>query len=269
MININDIRQLYILYPTVPSGTTDISYTVSIGGNLVFLGKTKYFGDFEIDTRDWFDSYLYSMKYNTLVNELTMTVVLTYTGVNSNGAFTSTATMTKRYTPYDINLPYLIYNQDGAFAYINIWGNCGFLMTRPDNQNKVAPHIPLSVKNGMLEGKTINKLDKITYMDKYGNTRTGSITNQYELECFVDPCWLQVETGDDLEYEKVMLALQNFTYGTLVVSSNVKISGMDTHYHTGQISFVHVKDVEKIETYSSYSTDKKVPTLKITLEIDK
>ena len=81
----------------------------------------------------------------------------------------------------------------------------------------------------------------------------------------MDPCWFSVTTGDDLEYEKLFLALQNSKITTLDLV-NVTISGIEFGSNIEQL-IGRVKDIEKIETYSSYSTDKKVPSYKITFEV--
>ena len=133
-------------------------------------------------------------------------------------------------------------------------------------QNSEAPTdivVPLVVVNGKIKGKTTDNLNKITYMDRYGDTHNSVMTNNYEVECYIDPDWLSVKTGDDLVYEKVMIALQNAkkTY----LCSNAAISGIDC-----TSSFVlegRVKDVEKVETYSSYNTSNRIPTYKITFEV--
>lgn len=248
MININTVRGRYILKPTVPAGTTSIQYTVSIGGNLIFLGRSKYFGGtYEVDCSDWLESYI--AKQTSTVTSVTVTVVFSYSGG-------TTQTMTLTWAPYVINREEITFT--GTYAYLALT-NCGFVF-----YGGTPIKVPLSVTNGILDGKTIDNLDKITYMDRYGDKHNGSITNHYELECYIDPCWLSVETGEDIEYEKVMLALQG-SLKTTLVAYNVKISGMTgTSVITTE---VRVKDVEKIDTYSSYSTDKKVPSYKITLEI--
>ena len=122
----------------------------------------------------------------------------------------------------------------------------------------------------------------IVYMDKYGDTHNGSTSNSIELEVFIDPDWLNVKTNSDLEYEKVMLALQCAQKSTLKGCGAggfdpIHISGMFTAYipstpgGTRPLQYFEipgrVKDVKKIETYSAYSNTKKVPTIKITFEI--
>lgn len=253
MINYSSNRGRYILRPTVPVGTEDIQYEVSIGGNLIYIGRTKYFGNFEVDCSDWLESYIMSKGSTMVLTSVTITVVFTYDG-------STTQSMTVNWTPGTINLtaPTL----GSAYAYLSL-SNCGFLFTNPVGVIQV----PLSVTNGIIDGKTINTLDKINYMDKYGDMHNGGMTNHYELECYIDPCWFKVETGKDLEYEKVILALQNAQETTLV-TYNVKISGMDSSNTSNNIKG-RVKDVEQIDTYSSYSTNKKVPSYKITFEIYK
>ena len=126
--------------------------------------------------------------------------------------------------------------------------------------------IPLTVKNNMLKGKTIDNLNKITYMDRYGDTHNSLMSNKYEVECFIDPEWLSVKSGDDINYSKLMLACQGARKAYLCCNMT-GISGVET---TG--SFVvegRVKDVEKIETWSTYSSGKKTPNLKITFEFYK
>ena len=271
MINYTTNRSKYILKPTVPAGTTDISYTVSIGGNLVFLGKTKYFGgDYEVDCSDWIDAYIASKSQigrpMTRLMQIIVTVVFTYSGGTSQ-------TMTLTWEPDLINLEDIIippYVDDSTPPYACLMLlNSGFYINDPAYDYLI---IPLSFHNKILDGKTINHLDKVTYTNKYGDVQNLSVSNYYEIECFIDPCWLHVETGlrnyqfqhVDIEYEKVMLALQSAPY-SLLKTYLVNISGIEWHIEP-RTADVHIKDVEKIETYSSYSTDKKVPTLKITLE---
>lgn len=249
MININSIRGKYILTPTVPFDTEVIEYSVSIGGTVIFTGKSRYFGNYEVDCSDWIDTYIVEHP-NTHITTVTVTVVFTYDG-------SSTQTMTLTWTPDPINLTAPSFS--GSYAYLSLT-NCGFLFARTSGTIRV----PLSVTNGILDGKVIDKLDKTTYMDRYGDTYNGSMSNKYELECYIDPCWFQVETGKDLEYEKVILALQNSQITTLL-GSDVKISGMNTSSNL----FIRgrVKDIEKVETYSSYSVENKIPTLKIIFEV--
>ena len=54
---------------------------------------------------------------------------------------------------------------------------------------------------------------------------------------------------------------------TILNAKGCKISGMKPFFTTHLPG--RVKDVERIETYSSYSTNKKVPSYKIVFEIFK
>lgn len=126
-------------------------------------------------------------------------------------------------------------------------------------------NVPLAVTNSVLRGKTVNNLDKISFMDRYGDTHNASISNSYELECYVDPDWLKTSTGNDLGYEAVMAAMQS-ARKTLLIGT-AKISGMRTDDLT--MLNCRVKDVEKVETYSRYNGTHRVPSLKITIEIYK
>ena len=174
-------------------------------------------------------------------------------------------TLSLSWSPDYINLPAIDTTDttESSYAYIEL-SNSGFLIG--DSTTNYPVRIPLDVKNGVLSGKTINRLDKVTYIDRYADIHNGGMTNHYELECYIDPCWLEVTTGNDLEYEKVMMAMQNADSSILKVKG-YKISGMNPFIATQMPG--RVKDVEKIETYSSYSTNKKVPSYKITFQIYK
>lgn len=123
--------------------------------------------------------------------------------------------------------------------------------------------VPLLIKSGKVVGKTVNNLDKTTYIDRYGDMHNSITTNKYEIECYVDPDWLSVTSGNDLNYEKLMLAIQNAKRSFFC--STAPISGMDCT--SEYVMEGRVKDIEKIETYSSYNTNKRVPTYKITFEV--
>lgn len=249
-ISTNRSTRKYILKPTVPEGTEVISYDVTIGGVLIFSGQSRYFGgDYEVDCSDWIESYI----SNQTTNVTTVVVNLRFTFV---GSTTQTMTYSYQYNPYVLDK-----NEPGTTApYLNLTLlNCGFLY-----RGNTGISIPLMLSGTRLVGKTINKLEKTNYVDRYGDTHNGSMTNHYEIECFIDPCWLYTETGDDDDYEKVMLALQG-SKKTTMVGSGVKISGMEdynTIYMEGRI-----KDIEKVETSSSYSVGNKVPTYKIVFEV--
>ena len=251
MINLSVFRGKYILKPDIPVGTEEITYEVTINSTLIFVGKSRYFGGtYEVDCSDFIETYLKKGEKTASLN-----VRFIY-----NGGITETLSLS--WSPDYINLP-AISTTGSSYAYIEL-SNSGFLI---GNSTKNYPvRIPLDIKNGVLSGKTINRLDKTTYIDRYADIHNGGMTNHYELECYIDPCWLEVTTGNDLEYEKLMLAMQNAD-SSILNAKGCKISGMDL-FSTAQMPG-RVKDVEKIETYSSYSTNKKVPSYKITFEIYK
>ena len=275
MIDINAHRGMYVITPAIATDTDRITYLVSVAGSEVFAGQTRYFGGtYEIDTRDWLDSYL--AKQTTQVNSVTVSVAVTC--YDEDDTVLSTHTYTLTWKPEMLGLSAPPQPSDYSTTYCNIeLLNCGF-----EFNGHTPVRVPLMIDGLTLRGKTINNLEKVTYMDKYGDTHNGSTTNSYELECFIDPDWLNVKTNSDLEYEKVMLALQCAQKSTLKGCGAggfdaIKISGMFTAYipstpgGTRPLQFFEipgrVKDVKKIETYSAYSNTKKVPTIKITFEI--
>ena len=251
MINLSTVRGKYILKPSVPVGTKEITYEVILNSTLIFVGKSRYFGGtYEVDCSDFIETYLRKGEQTASLN-----VRFIYDGGTSQ-------TLSLSWSPDYINLP-AIDTTESSYAYIEL-SNSGFLIGNSTTNYPV--RIPLDVKNGVLSGKTINRLDKTTYIDRYADIHNGGMTNHYELECYIDPCWLEVTTGNDLEYEKLMLAMQNAD-SSILNAKGCKISGMDL-FSTAQMPG-RVKDVEKIETYSNYSTNKKVPSYKIVFEIYK
>lgn len=251
MINLSTVRGKYILKPDIPVGTEEITYEVIMNNTLIFVGKSRYFGGtYEVDCSDFIETYLRKGEQTASLD-----VRFIYDGGTSQ-------TLSLSWSPDYINLP-AIDTTESSYAYIEL-SNSGFLIGNSTTNYPV--RIPLDVKNGVLSGKTINRLDKTTYIDRYADIHNGGMTNHYELECYIDPCWLEVTTGNDLEYEKLMLAMQNADSSILKLKG-CKISGMKPLIVI-QIPG-RVKDVEKIETYSSYSTNKKVPSYKIVFEIYK
>lgn len=254
MINISSDRGKYVIKPNVPAGTENIEYNVVIGSDLVFIGKSKYYGgDYEVDCSDFLESYIAKKALEPMI--------ITSVVLHIDFIFDSSSVQSYyiNWTPTEIFLPIPVLGDQ--YAYLTLT-NSGFMFSTSPG----IVQIPLSFTNGVLDGKTINKLDKVTYMDRYGDYHNGGLTNHYELECFIDPCWMSVVTGDDLEYEKVMMAMQNSPLTTLVLKG-VGISGMKT---TTTVSMnCKVKDIEKIETYSSYSVSKRIPSYKITIEVYK
>ena len=251
MVNLSSVRGKYILKPSVPEGTEEITYEVTINNTLIFVGNSKYFGGtYEVDCSDFIETYFRKGEQTVKLN-----VVFTYDGG-------STQTLSLTWYPDFLNLP-VIDITGNSYAYIEL-SNSGFLIG--DLTTNYPIRIPLDVKNGIISGKTINKLDKTTYIDRYADIHNGGMTNHYELECYIDPCWLEVTTGNDLEYEKLVLAMQNAGSASLN-AKGCKISGIKPFFETKLPG--RVKDVERIETYSSYSTNKKVPSYKIVFEIYK
>lgn len=265
MINITSNRTKYIVRPTdsqLVEESYEIQYTVSIAGSTVFVGKSRNFynpNDFrsayEVDCSDFIDAYITNQIND--VSSVTVTVVFTF--YNSTGSSLGTETKTVTWTPevLSLNNP----TMSGQYAILRLI-NCGVI---PANTNTL--FIPLSIKNGVLEGKTVNRLEKTDWVDKYGDKHNGANTNHYELECFIDPCWLgSIKTKGDLNYEKIMIALQN-AKRTIFYCSQCNVSGIIAPLTRNWNSDVHIKDIERIETYSSYSGNQKVPTYKLTIEI--
>ena len=266
MINIEKNREKFILRPTVPTGTYYIDYKVKVMNETMFLGSTKYFGafpgftsEYEVDCEDWIESYM--RRSSSTVLQVVVTVEFTFLGYSKNEIGQQTMTCSWSPNTLFINKPDI---STAPCIYLQLI-NSGFV------HQDVTGHlyIPLSVKNGILEGRTINNLEKVNYIDRYGDEHNGGMTNKYELECYVDPCWLYVKTGDDNSYEKVMLALQNAQSTTMYVVG-ADISGIYNQNHNSTWSLSgKVKDIELVETYSSYSVERKIPTYKITFEVYK
>ena len=275
MIDINAHRGMYVITPVVPVNTEKIVYEVTIGGVMIFVGRTQYFGGtYEIDCRDWLDTYL--AKATTNVTSVTISIAFTF--YDEDGTTLSTQTRTLTWQPIMLGLTPPPQPADYSKTYCNIeLLNCGFIFN-----GNVAVRVPLQLSNLTLVGKTINNLEKVTYVDKYGDTHNGSLSNSYELECYIDPDWLDVDTNKDMNYEMIALALQGAQKATLKGCgaggfTPIHISGMFTSYvnpgggGTMPLQYFEipgrVKDVKKVETYSAYSTKKKIPTYKITFEI--
>lgn len=263
MINTSTDRSKYIVSPTdtqIFESAYEIQYTITIANTVVFVGKSRNFYDpndfrtsYQVDCRDFIEAYI-----DKQINHITSVgVSVLFEFFDSTGSSIGTETKTITWNPEEIS----VLNPTLSGTYAILWMlNPGFTAIGGSQLM-----IPLSVKNGLIEGKTINKLEKTDWTDKYGDIHNGTTTNHYEVECFIDPCWLGVRTKDDLAYEKIMLALQN-SKRTILWYQGCNISGM-TPSNTNAAYDVHIKDVERIETYSSYSGNQKVPTYKITIEI--
>ena len=245
----------YIVTPSsIPAGTYTITYTISIGSTLLFTGSCYYFegNTYEIDCSDWIESYL--AKSTTHVQSVNVEVRFYF--YNSQGTSTGTGYQIKAWGAEAISL-----STPASGIYLELL-NSGFSMS----QGSVK--VPLMMTRcNTLFGNTINKMDKVTFMDRYGDTHNGSLKNRTEIECYVDPDWLTVKTGDSYTYEQVMMALQGAkkTWMKSVTGASYYIDGMKGY---GYIEMEgRVKDVEKVEVSSSYSTEKKIPSLKITFEV--
>lgn len=127
-------------------------------------------------------------------------------------------------------------------------------------------HIPLAVQNGMVVGKTSTNLEKTIWMDKYGDSHNDTVSDNIDIECYVDSSWLNVLTGDDDSYSALMMAIQSAR--TLFITGTAAISGMDMKEDLTCMKCT-VKDIEKVETYSRYNTANRTPNMKITVEIYK
>lgn len=267
MINISTTRGKYIFKPTVPSSTATIDYQVTVGGvvggssvtpSVVFVGKTNYFGGtYEVDFSDWIDSFLSKyLDIYTQVSSVSVSIVFTYT---SEGGTTSTQTMTYAWTPDDCGLPVPSWDACGGAALTLV--NSGFV-----NSGTTSKLLTLKLYTWgyTLVGKTINNIEKTNYMDKYGDKHNGSCTNKFEFECYIDPDWLKV--GEDgTVYNKVMTACQSSKRTLLRGVNFLTIKGFGSG---GSIELEgRVKDVEKVDVYSTYNVNQKVPTLKITFEV--
>lgn len=247
MINSSTNRGKWILKPTIPSGTELIDYNVYVNDTLTFVGHTKYFGgDYEVDMSDYIETKILAGS-----SSVSLRVVFTF----DNGS--STTTQVLSWTPESISITPI--NTSSTDAYIELF-NSGYVI------NSSTVKVPLNVYNGYIVGKTVNNLEKITYIDRYSDTHNGGMTNKYELECYIDPCWLQVTTDDDYVYEQLMMALQYAGKAELHLGSGIGIKGLSAWSTTIE---GRVKDIEKIELYSQYSTSKRVPSLKIIFEIYK
>lgn len=276
MINLSKTRGLYIVKANVPSSTETVDYTVSVGGTygsstvsaaVVFVGKSRYFGGaYEVDCSDWIESFISKYgRYNRTdytVKTCTVTVVFTYTNDLNQ---TSTETKTVTWSPETItglSRP----TWDGACGggRLVLW-NSGFV-------HPSYPGDPLTVKlltfGGQLVGQTVDKFVKTTYMDRYGDVHNASMTNKYEIECYVDPDWFHMQgRNSGWIYNRLVAAMQNarVSYLGSPSASVINIPGISA---SGQATLEgRVKDVEQVELPSTYNSERRVPTMKITFEV--
>lgn len=179
MINLSVFRGKYILKPDIPVGTEEITYEVTINSTLIFVGKSRYFGGtYEVDCSDFIETYLRKGRQTASLN-----VRFIYDGGTSQ-------TLSLSWSPDYINLPAIDTTDttESSYAYIEL-SNSGFLIG--DSTTNYPVRIPLDVKNGVLSGKTINRLDKTTYIDRYADVHNGGMTNHYELKCYINPVGLR------------------------------------------------------------------------------
>lgn len=258
----------FVVKPTVPVNTELIEYTVSVRGKVgvtvtsyvtVFVGKTRYFGGvYEIDYSDWVDAFLSDHQDTaSLVDYVEVKIDLTYT---SDLGVTSTQSITKKWLPYELVLRIPTFeNCGGAKLVLYNSGVCN----RDAEENIFI--IKLLCRKDVLVGKTNMIFNKTNYMDKYGDVHNGSMNNKYELECYIDPEWMKINE-EVTEYNAVIAALMSAKRTFLRSENGLKIRGLNAISQTIELEG-RVKDVERVEVYSTYNTNQKVPTLKITFEV--
>ena len=285
MINIGVDRGKYILnvrtlpnIQTVLDSTDSISYQVSVFGELdgavnipsvvVFAGACRYFGgDFEVDIEDWIDTFLTKYTYASVNGGgyydhcvTSCTVSVDFVFHNESAGTDTSRSMTYTWQPESLGLAYPDTNSDCGGAELLLYNTGWAHYDEPDRELC----IPLWTMGYTLKGKTTDKLIKTNYMDKYGDMHNGSVDNRYELECYVDPDWLDVHK-DIYDYGVVMAALQASRRTYMQCVNFISIPGMGS---SGNLNLEgRVKDVEQVEVYSDYSTGRRVPSLKITFEV--
>ena len=265
MINIKKYRGEFILHPTVPTGTETIDYQVRVNSTVVYAGQTRWFGDeYTVDLKDWIDSYITREEAaGRQVYQVTVVVDFVYTDEDN---ISSGQSIQYTWTPEVLgaDLPMPVQSQTCPRMYIEL-SNSGFIHY---DQQTSKVKIPLMCQKGRLICRNRNRLIKTTYMDKYGDTHNGSMDNRYELEVYVDPDWLGVQSSNNsYRYECVMLALQNALSASMKCEYFITIPGFFSSSTTDMPG--RVKDIESVDVRTYYNADHKVPTLKITYEIYK
>lgn len=284
MINIGVDRNKYILnIKTIPNIQTllmdceSISYQVTVSGELdgvisipavvVYAGSSRYFGgDYEIDVSDWIDTFLTKYTYADVNGGgyydhcvTSCTVVIDLEFHKTSGA-SSSSSMTYVWEPDPFGIAYPVDTTTCGGAKLLLYNTGWAHYDEPDKELC----IPLWVNGYILKGKTIDKFVKTNYMDKYGDYHNGSVENRFEIECYMDPDWLDVHK-DVYDYGVVMAAMQASKRTYLKGVNFLTIKGMGS---SGSVSLEgRVKDVESVEVYSSYNSDRRVPSLKITFEV--
>lgn len=273
MINLVENRKLYVVKPTIPSGTEKIDYSVYVDNVLVFVGSSKYFGgDYEVDLSDFIESKILSYPVSEEAMGGASSIIIRVVFSYDNG---TTETKYGSYEPYIISsavIPEPAYFSSATYIRLGnsqVWGE-GPDPTDPTQTIMYHLKIPVKTYNGYVVGKTINNIEKTTYIDRNGNSHNGGVVNNYEIECYLDSDALNVTSkNNDMIYEKVIMALQSAGVFWLSLGEGVNIKGLDRdNYGNNRLDLLgRVKDIEKVELYSTYSTTNKVPSLKITFEI--
>lgn len=268
MINITSTQKRNIWTPNIPSTWDEIDYRVfrQYQGDLIFQGRCVNTGDFQLDMNDWIEQI-----WDETDTRLSYTPQSLY--VTAQRAGGSPVDMVSSYFSTDRMDTGIISNptpnaRPGHFDII--FQNSDFKGYTTTGQTEYNVKIPLQSINGVLNGKTINKLDKVTYTDKFGDTHNSMADNHIEVECYVDASYLakylNIRTGDDEKYNQLMMMAQ--TARNVILKGNGKISGISQGGSLREL-YCRVKDVEQTETHFRYSVTNHIPTLKFTLEIYK
>lgn len=266
MINLSTERNKFIIVPNVPTGTSRIDYNVYVDGVLTFVGSSKYFGDdgchaYHIDISDYIETKILSDGSGAGgLSDIAIRVEWSYDGVPTQVSYYT-------WSPDTISSTYLPPLNTNNNTFIAL-GNCPICCL--SGNQRMHLDIPLKVYNGYVVGKTINTIDKITYINKYGDSYNGGASNSFEIECYMDSDSLNVTTNNDMIYEKVIMALQTAGVSYLNLDKGpTSIKGIErpNSLYQRKVLWGKVKDVEKVELYSRYNTTNKVPSLKITYEI--
>lgn len=249
MIICDSNQRKYKLTVTPPDETEIIDYDIYLPNMTVsaYHGKTRYFGgNFELDLSDWVEACWNDPNFPS-----SGTIQIDF-------VYDESTTVVVKTMSYDKELISMTQPSTGN-AYIDLY-NSDFKLTNVSNDHI---RIPLLYENDILKGKVNNNIDKTVFMDKYGNVHNSTSDNWYEIECYfeIPP----VITKSDVVYQQIMGAFQSARESTLYLTNSVKISGMKCGSSTTLPC--HIKDIEKVTTYSRYNTTNNVPVYKITLEI--
>ena len=271
MINIStDQRKWIVKLTDIPSNAVQVKYIVSYEDdadeyNCAFVGKGFIIGDtYEFDLQDFVD---YRLSHPEVAD--TDYPVISYKAwwvdADGNESFAQghdNWVIQKK----SINLPIV---DDPS----NDQAPCPAAVIRLNNSD-LRPVlgsdpiiVPLVVEAGILKGEVRHKLDKITHIDRYGDTYTDSVRNKIEIDCFVDPDWLNVKTGNDESYANAIAALQTARSTQMVVACGVSGLYKAMYWSDYKILEGRVADVEEIKTYSKYNSNHYTRGLKVTFEV--